>query len=313
VAGLEASLPAQLLTSRTPKVVFVLGPTGIGKSEVAYRLALKLGGEIVVADSRQVYTELDIATNKPERDWRSRVRYHMVDLVPPTAGFNVAEWVAGATRSIDEIEARGRLPIVEGGTMLYIDALTEGFTLAGVPPDPELRSDLARRPLGELVARLRSLDPQAEVDVQNRVRVVRAIEVLEAEGPPLSRLRQRRAPAWQAVRVGIRAERAVIDRRLGERSRRQVERGLVEEARRALEAGVPEDAPVMTGIGYAEALMYLRGEITLAALPERMAQSNRRYARRQLAWLKRDPRIRWFEAEPDPVPSILEYLKEELA
>jgi len=289
-----------------------VGPTGIGKSRIAYELARELGGEIVVADSRQVYRGLDIATNKPDPGWRREVAYHMIDLVPPTARFNAAEWVRGAAQAVEEIAGRGRLPIVEGGTMLYVDALADGFTLAGVPADPALRRRLELLSTEDLGRRLRQLDPGAQVDFRNRVRLVRAIELLEALGPPLARLRQRRPPAWEAIRIGVTAPREVIDQRLSERSRRQVERGLVEETRRALESGVAPDAPVMTGIGYAEAIAHLRGEISFEALPEAMARSNRRYARRQLTWLRRDGRIHWFQAEPDPAPAILSFLKEHL-
>ena len=126
----------------------------------------------------------------------------------------------------------------------------------------------------------------------------------------LRRLRTRTPPAWQAVRIGLSAPLEVIDRRLEERSRQQVARGLVAETRAALDAGVPESAPVLTGIGYAEALAHIRGEVTLEALPAAMAQSNRRYARRQLRWWRRDPRVTWFQIEPDPMPAILKSLKE---
>jgi tRNA dimethylallyltransferase len=196
--------------------------------------------------------------------------------------------------------------------MLYVDALADGFTLAGVPRNPELRQQLEAMPPEQLAARLRTLDPEAEVDLRNRVRLVRAVEVLETLGPPLSRVRRRNPPDWEAIRVGLIAPREVIDRRLAERSRQQVDRGLVEETRRVIESGVSPEAPVLTGIGYAEALAHLRGEIRLADLPEVMARSNRRYARRQLTWLRRDQRIRWFEAEPDPLPAILRFLKERL-
>src|SRR5205823_1305683 len=123
-------------------------------------------------------------------------------------------------------------------------------------------------------------------------------------GPPLARLRQRRQPAWEAIRIGLRAPLPLLDQLLAERARRQVERGVVEEARRALASGVAPDAPALTGIGYAEAVAHLRGEVSLEDLPEAMAGANRRYARRQLRWLRRDPRIQWFDAQADPVPGI---------
>jgi len=308
VAGADASLPAQLLTA-APRVVVVVGPTGIGKSQTAFDLALALGGEVVVADSRQVYEMLDIATNKPPPEHRERVRYHMIDFVDPRESFNAAQYVQGARSAIEDIVARGRVPIVEGGTMLYVDALTEGFSLAGVPPDAELREQLSALDIDSLRDRLLALDPDPGVDLANPVRVIRAIEVLEAVGPPLKRLRTRSAPAWHLLRVGLTAPLAVIDERLAERSRRQVERGVVQETRDALAVGVPATAPVLTGIGYAEALAHIRGEVSLEDLPSVMAASNRRYARRQLRWWKRDPRVRWFEIEPDPMPAILNYVE----
>lgn len=307
MAGADATLPAQLLKTRVPVIV---GPTGIGKSQVAYELALRLGGEIVVADSRQVYERLDIATNKPSLEQRRRVRYHMIDFVDPSDGFNAAQYVAGARAAIDDIGARGRLPIVEGGTMLYVDALCDGFTLTGIPPNPTLRAELEGLDLAVLQARLLGIDADPGVDLQNPVRVIRALEILEVAGPPLRRLRTRTPPPWQPVRIGLTASLEAIDARLEERSRRQVERGLVDEAQAALDSGVPPTAPVLTGIGYAEALAFIRGELTLEQLPVAMARSNRRYARRQLRWWRHDPRVRWFEIEPDPLPGILNYLDE---
>ncbi len=234
----------------------------------------------------------------------------MIDFVDPAATFNAAEYVEGARAAIEDIAARGHLPIVEGGTMLYVDALCDGFSLTGVPPQAELRSELSRLDAAALSERLLALDPDPGVDLRNPVRMIRAIEVLEAAGPPLRRLRRRTPPAWQAVRIGLTADLAFIDRRLDERSRDQVGRGLVAETQAALDAGVPPTAPVLTGIGYAEALAHIRGELTFAELPVAMARSNRRYARRQLRWWRRDPRVRWFAIEPDPLPAILKYMRE---
>jgi tRNA dimethylallyltransferase len=290
------------------RVPVIVGPTGIGKSQLSLRLALELDGEIVVADSKQVYERLDIATNKPSPEARSRVRYHMVDFVDPARGFNAAEYVQGARAAIADVAARARLPVVEGGTMLYVDALCDGFSLTGVPPNNELRAELANLDASVLRERLLALDTDPGVDLQNPVRMIRAIEVLQAAGAPLRRLRTRTPPSWNPVRIGLTAPLEVIDRRLDERSRQQVERGLVAETQTALDSGVPESAPVLTGIGYAEALAHIHGELTLEELPLAMARSNRRYARRQLRWWRRDDRVKWYEIEPDPLPAILKYV-----
>jgi len=263
-----------------------------------------------VADSRQVYQRLDIATNKPSPEHRAQVRYHMVDFVDPAEGFNAAQYVQGARAAVADIAARGRTPIIEGGTMLYVDALCDGFSLTGVPPNPALRAELETHEVGALRARLLALDPDPGVELQNPVRLIRAIEVLQAAGPPLRRLRTRTPPPWGALRIGLSAPLEVIDRRLEDRSRQQVERGLVAETRSALEAGVPAAAAVLTGIGYADTLVHINGGLTLAELPLAMARSNRRYARRQLRWWRRDQRVRWFEIEPDPLPAILNYVSD---
>lgn len=264
----------------------------------------------MVADSRQVYERLDIATNKPSPSMRARVRYHMIDCVDPAATYTAAQYVEGARAAIEDIAKRGRVPIVEGGTMLYVDALCDGFTLTGIPPNAPLRAQLAMLDTATLQSRLLAIDPDPGVDLQNPVRVIRALEILDAAGPPLRRMRTRTPPPWQPVRIGLTAPLETIDSRLEKRSREQVERGLVAETQSALDAGVPPTAPVLTGIGYAEALAHIRGELTLAELPVAMARSNRRYARRQLRWWRRDDRVRWFEIDPDPLPGILKYLDE---
>jgi tRNA dimethylallyltransferase len=292
------------------RVPVIVGPTGIGKSQLAFRLALELDGEIVVADSKQVFKRLDIATNKPSAEQREQVRYHMVDFVDPADGFNAAQYVQGARAAIADIAMRGKTPIVEGGTMLYVDALCDGFSLTGVPPNAALRAELETLDVPALRARLLSLDPDPGVELQNPVRMIRAIEILQVAGPPLRRLRTRTPPPWEALRIGLSAPLDVIDRRLEERSRQQVARGLVAETRLALEAGVPATAPVLTGIGYADTLVHINGELALEELPLAMARSNRRYARRQLRWWRRDQRVRWFEIDPDPLPAILNYVRD---
>jgi len=294
-------------------VVAVLGPTGVGKTRVAARIAEALGGHVLVADSRQVYRELDIATNKPQPEETRGVPFHLTDLVGPSETFNAHLWVRAALALLEELDPRGVLPVIEGGTALWVDALLDGFSLAGVPPDADRRAALEDLSTAELADLVRKLDSEAELDFRNRRRLVRAIETLEALGPPLAAARRRTPPDWKVVRVGLQLPPARLDEVLRERSRRQVARGLVEETRAALEAGVPPEAPVLTGTGYVEAQAYLRGELSEAELPERMAISNRQLARRQLRWLRRDDRIAWFEAEPDPLPAILDHIRSRLS
>ena len=286
----------------------VVGPTAAGTSDVAFRLALGLHREVVVADSRQVYRGLEIATNKPSPEQRSRVRYHGLDLADPRTGFNVHRYVEAVAPILAE-----RPVVVEGGTNLYLDALFDGLTLGGVPPDPARRAQLERLTTAELAAAVRRLDPEATVDFANRVRLVRAIEVLEAAGPPLSALRTRVKPPWDAVRIGLLLPKEELAERIRRRCQEQLRRGLVEETREALAAGLEPGSQALSGTGYAEAVAHLQGRVTLEELPDLMARNNRRLAKRQLTWLRRDDRIRWFPAAPDPVPAILSYLEETLA
>ncbi len=291
-------------------VAVVVGPTGIGKTRAAFELARRLGSEVVVADSRQAYQRLHIATNHPPDAYRAVVPYHGIELVDPVDGVvNVAGWLRVVRPAIEAALAAGRTPVVEGGSMLWVDALTEGYDLAAVPPNPQRRVELARLDAAQLAEVLRTLDPDADVDLLNPARTVRAIEILEAVGPPLDARRHRHPPPWKPLRLGLEASIDVVERRLRGRCEDQVERGLVAETRAALEAGVSREHPVLTGIGYAEAVARIDGLLTDSELPERMLRSNRRYAKRQLNWFKRHPETVWLGAEPDPVPAMLEVLE----
>lgn len=287
------------------RVPVILGPTAVGKSGVALEVAVVLGAEVVVADSRQVYRRLEIASNKPLPEDRARVRYHGLDLAEPEAGFNVHDYVQAVAPMLGS-----ELPVVvEGGTNLYVDALMDGLTFGGVPPQPARRAELALLSTAELGRLARTLDPELQVDFANRVRLVRAIELLEVAGPPLARLRTRTPPPWDAVRVGLELPGGELLERIRARSRRQLERGLVEETRAALESGVPAGSQALSGTGYAEAMAFIEGRVTAAELLPLMVRNNRRLAKRQLTWLRRDARIRWFRAGPEALPAILNYLQ----
>ncbi len=289
-------------------MIAVLGPTGAGKSDAAYALASRLDAEIVVCDSRQVYRELDIATNKPPAVQLARIPHHLVDVADPRRTFTVHEFQRLATQAVLGIAARGHVAVLEGGSTLWADALLDGYALPGGPPAGERRTELGSLSLAQLQARLRRLDPEAEVDWQNPRRLVRAIEIVEELGGPLTRHRERNPPDWEVTRFGLELPLPVLDRRLRRRSARQVARGLVPETRQALERGVPRDAPVLSGIGYAQALSFLDGTLGPTELLRAMASANSRYARRQLRWLRRDPRIQWLEATDDLPGRILKVL-----
>lgn len=291
-------------------MLVLVGPTGIGKTRAAFEIARHLGGEVVVADSRQAYSRLHIATNHPPDGYRAQVRYHGIELADPVhETVNVHDFLRLAGAAIPDAHARGVPVVVEGGSMLWVDALTEGYDLARAEPDPGRRAELRAMDLDHLGALVRRLDPEAQLDYRNPARLVRAVEILEAHGPPLAERRRHYPLAWRFLRAGIEAPIEVIERRLRVRCAEQVARGLVDETQAALDAGVSRDHPVLTGIGYAQALDLIEGRITADELPLRMLQANRRYARRQLAWFRRHPATRWFEAEPDPVPGILRYLE----
>ncbi len=291
-------------------MLVIVGPTGIGKTRAAFEVARQLGGEVLVADSRQAYSRLHIATNHPPAEYRRQVRYHGIQFADPISEVvNVHDFLRLAAAAIADAQSRAVPIVVEGGTMLWVDALTEGYDLARAAPDPERRRQLRALSVEQLSALVLTRDPGAEVDLRNPARLVRAVEILEAHGPPLAASRGRLPPRWRFPRAGLESSMTVIESRLAERCKNQVERGLVRETIEALAAGVPREHPVLTGIGYAQALDLIEGRITEAELPQRMLQANRRYARRQLRWFKRQPQTTWFEAEPDPVPGILRWLE----
>lgn len=296
------------LPGKRPRVIAILGATGAGKSDAAFALATRLGAEIVVCDSRQVYRELDIATNKPPPEELARVPHHLVDVADPRETFSVHDFQRLATRAVLEVAAGGRPVVLEGGSALWADALLDGYALPGSSPVGERRAELGSLSLPRLQERLRRLDPEAEVDWQNPRRLVRAIEIVEELGGPLARHRERTPPDWEVLRFGLEMPLPELDRRLRRRSARQVARGLIEETRRALDQGVPDTAPVLSGIGYAQALAFVRGDLGPTDLLGAMARANSQYARRQLRWLRRDSRIQWVDATDDPGGRILKIL-----
>ena len=286
--------------ARSSPIAAIVGPTGTGKTELSLALAGRLPIEILVADSRQVYRGMDIGTAKPDAAARAVVPHHLIDLVMPGEPFSVAAWAAAARRRVPGIAARGRLPLVVGGSGLYVAALLDGFAF-DAPPLPalraQLRNELTAAGVGVLADRLRAIDPAAaeRTDLRNPRRVERAIERATAG-------RGGEAPAsapWAGsiAMLGISRPSEVLHRRIDERARRLFANGLLDEVRALLAAGHdPRRAP-LTSHGYGEAARYLAGECSLDEAVEVTARRTRQYAKRQGTWFRRDQRIAWLEAD----------------
>lgn len=288
------------------QLIAIVGPTASGKSRLAVELARRFNGEVISADSRQVYRGMDIGTAKPTAEERSAVPHHLLDLADPDQPFGLADWLEQAKAALEDIWSRGRLPLLAGGSGQYVWALLEGWQVPRVPPMPELRRELEKRleraGLESLVAELRREAPEMAdvVDRRNPRRVIRALEVAQATGltQPVCRLRV--PPTWQTLIIGLRLSREELYRRIDERVERMVADGLVEEVRGLLQRGYSRELPAMSGIGYKEVCQHLAGEIDLATAVERIKTETHRLVRHQNNWFKQsDDRIHWLEAQGD--------------
>jgi len=287
-------------------VIAIVGPTASGKSALAMRVAERMGGEIVSADSRQVYRGMDIGTAKPTIEERARIPHHLVDIVDPGERYDVLRYQRDGRAALAGIRTRGRVALVVGGTGLYVRALLDGLELASLPHDPEVRARLESEDPATLHERLRAMDPNAasRVDPRNRRRLVRYLEVATIAGGPVPRVRG--APL-AALRIGLRPPREVLVAAIERRVRDMVGQGVLDEARSLVARGIDPRLPSMSAHGYVHWAALLRGEIDLETAIARTARDVRAYSRRQMTWFRRDAAIRWFDpTATDPLPEIVE-------
>jgi tRNA dimethylallyltransferase len=296
--------------AQSPLVVIV-GPTAVGKTRLALRVAGELGAEILSADSRQVYRGMDIGTDKPTAKERQRVPHHLVDIVDPDEEFTLARYQDMAHAAIDDMLTRDRVPLMVGGTGLYIKAVVEGWSIPRVRPNEALRAELYREAEVEggeaLHARLHQVDPVAaeKIDWRNVRRVIRALEVYLETGRPISELQRRKPPPYRVLQIGLTMERATLYQRIDQRVDRMIERGLVEEVRGLVEQGYGYELPAMSGLGYRQVGCYLRGEISLEEAIRLIKRDTRRFVRQQYNWFRLDDEgIHWFQALDDPYERI---------
>lgn len=290
-------------------LIVIAGPTAVGKTALAVRLAEAVSGEIVSADSRQVYRGMDIGTAKATLEERARVPHHLLDLLDPDETLSLAQFQALAYRAIEEVLGRGRVPFLVGGTGQYVMAIVEGWQVPHVPPDQGLRDQLYRQASKEgaeaLHARLRALDPAAadRIDPRNVRRVIRALEVCLITGQPISAQQRKSPPPYRVLIIGLTMSRPQLYRRIDERIEQMIRAGLEQEVRRLVAQGYGFDLPSMSGVGYVQFAPYLAGEIPLAEVVQSIKRATRRFVRQQSTWFRRDdPRIHWLDATSDPYP-----------
>ncbi len=300
------SLSLSSSPSAISDLLVLAGPTAVGKSAVAVGLAERLGGEIVSVDSMQVYRGLDIGTAKPSAEQRARVPHHLIDVVEVSQPFDAARFAQLAVEAAAGIRARGRVPILCGGTGLYFKALFEG--LGEAPPgDAALRSALASMPLPELLRELAERDPLAygRIDRQNPRRVIRAVEVIRLTGRPFSEQRAQwdggpQTAGHGCLSLGLQRAAGDLRRRIDARVQEMFRRGLEAETQRLLQEGLGQNPTAMQALGYRQVAQYLAGQRSLAETVELVKVRTRQLAKRQMTWFRRQMRLRWIQLEGEP-------------
>lgn len=297
------------------RLLVIIGPTAVGKTALSLDLAEALGGEIISADSRQIYRGMDIGTAKATPTEQARAPHHLLDIVDPDQVLTLAEYQALAYRTIEEVAARGRLPMLVGGTGQYVAAVLEGWRIPEVAPQMGLRAELEAVAAAEgsaaLHARLAGLDPLAasRIDHRNVRRVIRALEVCLTTGQPISELQRKDPPPYRVTQIGVTRARPVLYERIDRRVDAMVGAGLVDEVRRLVDAGYTCDLPAMTGLGYRQIGQYLAGEVTLDEAVALVKQGTRRFVQQQYNWFRLgDAQIWWVNTEATRLTEVLSHI-----
>ena len=306
-------------TPEKPPLILIVGPTAVGKTELAIQLAERLNGEIVSADSRLFYRGMDIGTAKPTVREQARVPHHLIDVANPDEILSLAVFQERAREAITGIHTRNKIPFLVGGTGQYVRAVTEGWTPPEVEPDVRLREELERlkdeKGRNWLHDKLRSLDPDAtqKIDPRNFRRTIRALEVILTTGKRFSEQRGQIESPYRLITVGLTRPRPEIYERVDQRIDIMFANGFLDEVRSLLAKGYSPSLPTMSAIGYREAIRVIQGESTEEQAKAEMRRITRVFVRRQANWFKgSDPNIKWFRAEQGVVMEIESYIQESL-
>ena len=279
------------------QLILICGPTATGKTRLGVALAKALGGEVVSADSMQVYRDLVIGTARPTQEEMAGVPHHMMGVADPRENYSVARYVQEATACVEDIFRRGRQPIVVGGTGLYVDSVADGYELSNRMPDLAYRAELEKRTTEELYDMLVKAVPDVEVERRNRNRVMRLLEKLH-DGDDIV---PGRNPRYETLRLGVTWDRDTLRRRIDERLDRRLNEGMVEEVRGLLDRGVSEEFLLKLGLEYRFITQYLTGRIaTLEEMRDLLSTAIKQFAKRQMTWFRRDQTIHWLDMTADP-------------
>ncbi len=292
-------------------MLIVLGPTATGKSRLAVEIAQQIKGEIISADSMQVYRGMDIGTAKPTLSERQNIPHHLIDILNPDQAWTVSDFVEETQRLTGEIMNQGKVPIIVGGTGLYLWALIEGFSFPITPADKELRMRLEKELLSTLYSRLSTIDPAAaeKIHPNDKKRIIRALEVYELTGKPISKLQEpRRSVAGSDYTLlGLTLPRDKLYEHINQRVDQMIAKGLIEEVQGLLAKGFSNTLPSFQALGYKEVVEYLDGKWTKEQMIEELKKRTRNFARRQMTWFKRFKSVVWFESQVDTA-AVLDYI-----
>jgi tRNA dimethylallyltransferase len=293
-------------------LIVIGGPTASGKTNIAVKLAKKFNGEIINADSRTVYREMDLATSKPTLTEKQNIPHHLFDILNPDQPFSVAEYKKLANEKIEEIQGRNHLPILVGGTGLYLDATIYSYNLTTSKPNLELRRELNQLSIKEILDKLKKVDPKSaeKIDPNNKRRLIRALEVTLTSGRPFSKQQKKKALGKNVLYLALDIPRVDLYRKINKRVDSWVNDGLVEETKKLSEK-YPSDLPAMSSLGYKEIIEYISGTMTLDMATEIMKRRTRNYAKRQLTWLKRNKDIKWVKSYSEAASLVQDFLSKE--
>lgn len=297
---------------RQRRILALVGPTASGKTRVGIALARVLGGEVVSADARQIYRHMDIGTAKPTVEERALARHHMIDVVNPDEDYSAGHYAGDARAAIESILERNRIPVLVGGSGLYLKAVLDGFS--PMPRTPRavrerLMAGAEEDPAG-IYARLRGVDPRTaeRLHANDTKRIVRALEVFELTGTPLSALHEQPPQTerdWRVAWFGLRMDRSLLYRRIEERVDAMFASGLVDEVRELQRRGYGPELNALNTFGYREVFDYLAGKLDLDETGAQIKMGTRRYAKRQLTWFRKDRRLTWIDANEDGAPDAI--------